>query len=50
MLQDTLEAHRGNMSDEHLIDEQILKDIRFRVLQNSTTAGKYIQKYNQTLG
>lgn len=50
MLQDTLEAHGGNMSDEHLIDEQILKDIRFRVLQNSTTAGKYIQKYNQTLG
>jgi len=38
------------MSDEHLIDEQILKDIRFRVLQNSTTSGKYIQKYNQTLG
>ena len=50
MLQDTLEAHGGTMSDEHLIDEQILKDIRFRVLQNSTTAGKYIQKYNQTLG
>ena len=50
MLQDTLEAHGGNMSDEHLIDEQILKDIRFRVLQNSITAGKYIQKYNQTLG
>ena len=50
MLQDTLEAHGGNMSDDHLIDEQILKDIRFRVLRNSTTAGKYIQKYNQTLG
>ena len=50
MLQDTLEAHGGNMSDEHLIDQQTLKDIRFRALQNSTTAGIYIQKYNQTLG
>lgn len=49
MLQDTLEAHGGNMSDDHLIDEQILKDLRFRVLRDSTTAGKYIQKYNQTL-
>jgi len=38
------------MSDEHLIEEQTLKDIRFRALQNSTTAGIYIQKYNQTLG
>lgn len=50
MLQDTLDAHGGNMSDEHLINQQTLKDIRFRALQNSTTAGIYIQKYNQTLG
>lgn len=50
LLQDTLEAHGGNMSDEHLISEQTLKDLRFRVLHNSTTAGKYIQKYNQLLG
>ena len=50
LLQDTLDAHGGNMSDEHLIDEQILRDIRYRVLHNSTTAGNYIQKYNQTLG
>jgi len=42
MLQDTLEAHGGNMSDDHLIDQQTLKDIRFRALQNSTTAGIYI--------
>ena len=50
LLQDTLDAHGGNMSDEHLIDQQTLRDIRYRVLHNSTTAGKYIQKYNQTLG
>ena len=50
LLQDTLEAHGGNMSDERLIDQNVLKDIRFRALQNSTTAGIYIQKYNQALG
>lgn len=50
LLQDTLEAHGGNMSDDHLISEQTLNDLRFRALHNSTTAGKYIQKYNQLLG
>ena len=49
LLVDTLEAHGGNMSDERLIDQQTLKNIRFRALQNSTTAGIYIQKYNQLL-
>lgn len=50
LLQNTLEAHGGTLSDETLIDAQTLKDLRFRSLHNSTTAGAYIQKYNQTLG
>lgn len=50
LLQETLEAHGGNLSDKSLIDAQTLKDLRFRTLHNTTTAGIYIQKYNQILG
>lgn len=49
LLQDTLEAHGGKLSDQSLLDAQTLKDIRFRALQNTTTAGIYIQKYNGLL-
>lgn len=49
LLQDTLEAHGGKLSDQSLLDAQTLKDIRYRTLQNTTTAGRYIQKYNSLL-
>lgn len=46
MIQNTLDAHGGNMPDSEIIDAQILRDLRYRALSNTTTAGYYIQKYN----
>lgn len=47
MIQNTLDAHGGNLSDSSLLDAQTLRDIRYRSLHNSVTAGRYIQHYNE---
>ena len=47
-IKNTLDAHGGKTDDE-FIDAQTLKDLRFRALRNTTTAGLFIQKYNETL-
>ena len=44
----TLDAHGGKTDDE-FIDAQTLKNLRYRALRNTTTAGLFIQKYNETL-
>lgn len=44
----TLKAHGGKTDDE-LIDAQLLGDLRYRALRNTTTAGLFLQKYNETL-
>lgn len=50
LIQNTLDAHGGNITDSSLLDVNTLRDIRFRALQQSTTAGRFIQSYNETLG
>lgn len=42
----TLHADGMAISDNALIDNLILKDMRYNALRNSETAGKYIQNYN----
>ena len=48
LIQNTLDAHGGKTDDEFL-DDQIMRDLRFRALRDTTTAGLFIQKYNETL-
>lgn len=49
MLENTLDSHGGNLSDQSLLDRQTLRDLRFRALHDTTTAGLYIQKYNELI-
>lgn len=39
----------GAKSDEDFLDVQTLKDLRFHQLQNSVTAGRYLQEYNSLM-
>lgn len=48
LIQNTLDAHGGKTDDEFL-DDQMMKDLRYRALRDTTTAGLFIQKYNETL-
>ena len=48
LIKNTLDAHGGTTDDEFL-SAQTLKDLRYRALTNTTTAGLFIQKYNETL-
>lgn len=49
LIQNTLDAHGGNLTDSSLLDAQTLRDIRFRALHQSVTAGRFIQHYNELL-
>lgn len=39
----------GAVSDSEFLDRQVLQDMRYNALQNSTTAGLYLQTYNELL-
>lgn len=47
IIRDTLTANGGNLSDQSFLNRQILGDLRFNALYNSTTAGAYLNRYNQ---
>lgn len=45
-IENLLEAHGGNISDERFLDEMTLKDLRFGKLKSSVVASGYIQDFN----
>lgn len=47
MLQNILEANGADISDQSFLDRQTLNDLRFTALSNSTTAGAYLENFNQ---
>lgn len=49
LIQNTLDVHGGNLSDQSLLDAQTLRDIRYRALHQSVTAGRFIQHYNELI-
>ena len=49
LIQDTLDSHGGNLSDQSLLDAQTLRNIKYRALHQSVTAGRFIQNYNELL-
>ena len=48
LIQNTLDSHGGKTDDEFL-DIQMMRDLKYRALRDTTTAGLFIQKYNETL-
>lgn len=46
MLQNILNANGANISDNSFLDKQTLGDLRFQALYNSTTAGYYLEEFN----
>ena len=47
LIEQTLDAHGGNMPDQEFLSVNTLRDFRFRALQNTTTAGRFLQHYNE---
>lgn len=45
-IQNILEAEGINVPDGHFIDKQILGELRFNALYNSTTAGRFMNEFN----
>ena len=48
LIENTLNAHGGKTDDE-ILGINTMRDLRYRALRNTTTAGLFIQKYNETL-
>lgn len=46
LIQNILQANGANISDGSFLEIQTLKDLRFNALQQSTTAGAYINEFN----
>ena len=45
-IKDFLKAEGADISDESFLNTNTLGDLRYSVLQNSATAGKYLQTFN----
>lgn len=46
LIEDILEAEGANISDTSFLNKQTLKDLRFSSLTKSTTAGRFLQEFN----
>ena len=48
-IDDILKSEGANISDQSFLDIQTLQDLRYKVLQESTTAGRFLNEFNSVL-